>query len=726
MAFAETQHLTVQLDLKGNLNAGLGKAQGSLRRFDAATQRSQRAAGNLGRNVVIGAGLAAAGIGLLVKSASEYESAFAGVRKTVDATEPELKKLSEQFRAMSREIPITAAELASLGEAGGALGVPTDQLAEFVRVTALLGVTTDLSAGAAADALGVLGNVLQLTGSEYSKFASSLVALGNAGASTESQIVGIAQRVGATGRLVGVSTPQVLGFASAVASLGIEVEAGGSSLQKFFIDTAKAVSAGGKDLKLFAKVTGVSAKTFKTSWGKDAGGTLQKFLAGLGKLKQGDQLAVLANLGFNDVRITRTLLGLANNTKLVADQMGVANKAFDENTALTKEAEQRFATFDSQLQITKNTLTDMGITIGSKLLPKITPLLKRLNEFVNANTGGIEKFGDELASSFEKVAGFVSSVDFGPFIEALKISSAIAKQAVDIFLSLPKGVQTALITGLAINKLTGGLPGALAKDIGGMVFGALKAMTVRAGVVNVTGGIVNGGGGGGPGAPGVGLKGAGLLASIGLTTATLLPLTVGLIAAAGLSVLLDNAINEKGGLPKVGEDLTKNGLTLGTGAAVLDPSKPKGQNTFLGGKGSNLVLVGAKVTIPAPKAANVTGSPIPRLAGSPIPRDPKTVAAIKASQAEASRKAAEIKAANIATASAARDGAVAGRGTSTAVYSGTSALVAAIGRQPTPIVNVKVNVTPSQIIKQTTIQYRYGAPNGSGGSSGRRAGAQVS
>jgi len=670
MAFAETQHLTVKLDLKGNLNAGLGKAQGSLRRFDAATQRSQRAAGNLGRNVVIGAGLAAAGIGLLVKSASEYESAFAGVRKTVDATEPQLKKLSDQFRQMSTEIPITAAELARLGEAGGALGVPTDQLAEFVRVTALLGVTTDITSDQAATAIGVLGNVLHLTGAEYSKFASSLVALGNAGASTESEIIQIAQRAGAAGALVGATTPQILGFSSALASIGVEPEAGGTSLQKFFIDTAKAVAAGGKDLKLFAKVSGVSAKTFKKSWATDAGGTLQKFLAGLGKLNQGDQLAVLGSLGFSDSRITRALIGLANNTELVADQMGVANKAFDENTALTKEAEQRFATFDSQLQITKNTLTDMGITIGSKLLPKITPLLKRLNEFVNANTGGIEKFGDELASSFEKVAGYVSSVDFGPFIEALKISSAIAKQAVDIFLSLPKGVQTALITGLAINKLTGGLPGALAKDIGGMVFGALKAMTVQAGVVNVTGGIVNGGGG--PTPPGPPPPGP---------TGVVTPLI-------GAAVAFD-------------------------AGAIYAAEKVWKKKLIAAGRVSDAPRNG-----PAPRAANVTGSP--------IPRDPKTVAAIKASQAEASRKAAEIKAANIATASAARDGAVAGRGTSTAVYSGTSALVAAIGRQPTPIVNVKVNVTPSQVIKQTTIQYRYGAPNGSGGSSSRRAGAAVS
>ncbi len=473
MAFAETQELAVRLDLKGNFNAKLGDAARAIQKFDKATGNTQRSLGKFGSNIQRGVavGLAATTAGFLgvVKAASDYESAFAGVRKTVTATEPQLKDLSDSFRQLAKDIPISASELARLGEAGGALGVPTDQLKEFVRVTALLGVTTNLTADEAADSLGVLGNVLKLTGAEYSKFASSLVALGNAGASTERDIVAIAERAGAAGTLIGVSTEQILGFSSAVASLGIESEAGGTAVQKFFIDSAKAVAGGGKDLKTFAKVAGVSAKDFQKAFKDDAGGALQDFLEGLGKLPQAQQLAVLANLGFDDSRITRTLLGLANNTKLVSDQMNVANKAFAENTALTKEAEQRFNTFDSQLQITKNTLTDMAITIGSKLLPKITPLLKRLNEFINANQDKISAFGDKLATGFEKFADAIQKVDWKPFIDGLKLTSSIAKTAIDLFMALPAEVKAIAIGAFAVNKVTGGLATSIAKDIGGAV-----------------------------------------------------------------------------------------------------------------------------------------------------------------------------------------------------------------------------------------------------------------
>jgi TP901 family phage tail tape measure protein len=473
VAFADTQHLVVQLDLKGNLKAKLGDAARAIQGFDRATSNTQRSLSKFGRNIERGVviGIAATGTALLgvVRAAADYETAFAGVRKTVSATEPQLKELSDQFRALSKEIPISASELARLGEAGGALGVPTAQLKEFVRVTALLGVTTNLSADEAANSLGILGNVLHLTGEDYSKFASSLVALGNAGASTESDIIAISERIGAAGALIGVSTQDILGFSSAVASLGIESEAGGTALQKFFIDSAKMVAGGGKDLKEFAKVAGVSTAAFKKSFEKDASGALQSFLAGLGKLPQAKQLKVLEDLGFNDARITRTLLGLANNTELVASQMGVANTAFQENTALTKEADQRFKTFDSQLTITKNTLTDMAITIGSKLLPKITPLLKRLNEFVGSHTADIEKFGDKLASGFERFADALGKVDWQPFIDGLRVSSDIAKTAIKLFMSLPDGVKAAAIGAFAVNKITGGLPVAIAKDVGGAV-----------------------------------------------------------------------------------------------------------------------------------------------------------------------------------------------------------------------------------------------------------------
>nr|MDD5502588.1 phage tail tape measure protein [Candidatus Thermoplasmatota archaeon] len=76
---------------------------------------------------LVGAGTAAA------KFAIDYESAFAGVRKTTDATEEELSALSKGIREMALELPASAVEIAGVAEAAGQLGIQTDAILGFTR-----------------------------------------------------------------------------------------------------------------------------------------------------------------------------------------------------------------------------------------------------------------------------------------------------------------------------------------------------------------------------------------------------------------------------------------------------------------------------------------------------------------------------------------------------------------------------------------------------------------
>ena len=559
MPSAETARLVAELTLKDKMSAGLKTADKNLRSFDKSTANTQKSLSKFGSNVgkafaIGGAAIVAGGV-LSINAAADFESAFAGVRKTVEATPEELDKLALSFRGLATEIPISAVELASLGEAAGALGIEgTDNIKEFVRVTALLGETTDVSAEDAATSLGVLSNVLGLTADDYSKFASTLVELGNAGASTESAILEIATRAGAAGELIGLSTEQVLGFSSAVASLGIEPEAAGTALQRTFIELAESVAEGGDELKTFAKIAGKSTQTFKENFEKDAGAALRDFLEGLGKLDQGAQIEALKELGLDGANLTRVLLGLGNNAGLVADQLGVAEKAFDSNTALTKEAGERFKTFDSQVTLAKNTLNEVAIVIGSKLLPKLTPLIQRFSAFIKDNQGNIEKFGTDLATAFEQVADAVGKTDWTPFIDGLRMSAELAKGAFNAFRSLPKEFQALILVGAGVNKITGGLLTSLAKDtfkIGfEQVFAKGSSPANPLWVQSVGGGV------GGPGGDGGGKNNP-------LVTAFKLALAAG----AGLTVGTEVA---RAGGASVGDDPLDNlkRIALGFGAIV--------------------------------------------------------------------------------------------------------------------------------------------------------------
>jgi TP901 family phage tail tape measure protein len=401
---------------------GLGGAGRSIESLEKKTGRMSRGFGNATsglasfakRALFVGAVALVAlsgGIGLVTQKAIAWEDAFAGVRKTVDATDAELDTLGRGIRDLSLTIPIASTELAGLAETAGALGVAKGDILEFVRVTALIGVTTNVSSAAAADALGRLSNILHLTSKDYSRFASALVALGNAGASTEAEILEITKRMGAAGKLAGLTTPQIIGWASALASVsGMEPERAGTSMQMFLISVTKFATKAGRKLNLLAKTAGTSSKAFKNLFAKDANAALLKFIKGLGKLDKAQRLAVLSQLGFNEAGLTRALLGLADSYGEVERQVDLSTDAWQRNTAMTAEAEKRFATTKSQLAILGNILSDLAVTLGMAVLPVLISLIKPLGEWLKANQALIEQLAGKLATGIQMVIGFIGEV----------------------------------------------------------------------------------------------------------------------------------------------------------------------------------------------------------------------------------------------------------------------------------------------------------------------------
>ncbi len=420
----------------GRFRGGLGRAGGALRDF--------------GKHALFVGTIAlaalTAGLGASVGAAIAWEDAFAGVQKTVDATDAEFDVLERGLRDLSTEIPIAATELAGLAETAGALGIAKNDILEFTRVAALIGVTTNVSAQDAATALGQLSNVLGLTGADYERFASTLVDLGNKGASTEADILAIASRSGAAAKLIGLGTAETLGWASAVANLGIEAEAGGSSLQTFFLRTTKIAAKGGDQLAAMARIAGTSSKDFKKLFGSDANAALTKFLRGLGKLDKQQRVIALDELGLDDIRLTRTILGLADSIdRNLVPSLDTANAAWAENGALTEEAEKRFKTTKSQLQLLKNNLFDVGITLGSIFLPLVNRLVGGLVEWIQANEPLITQIGTWLADAIEKIVGAVGRwiSENRPLLRSI---GDLAKDTLPLLIGATVALWTALTT----------------------------------------------------------------------------------------------------------------------------------------------------------------------------------------------------------------------------------------------------------------------------------------
>lgn len=347
-----------------------------------------------------------ASAGFALKAAIDYETAFAGVKKTVDGTPQQFDKLSASIREMAKEMPSSAVEIANVAEAAGQLGVPIGAIKDFSKTMINLGVSTNLSSEEAASSIAKIGNIMQVTGKDLGTwsghFGSAVVDLGNHFATTERDIVAMANRLAAGGKIAGLTTQDILGLATAMSSVGIEAEAGGTAMTQTLTGIGKAVDGVGdgakEKLELLARVSGVSAQKFAETWKKHPVEALQEFIKGLERgAKQGKNIdEVLSALDMTGIRQGNMLKSLA----LASDRMGEAvrrsNSAWKENTALTTEAQKRYETTESQLKIFKNQITDLAIEFGG-------PLLKAMNSGLQAAKPWIQKLAD-MAKAFSEMS----------------------------------------------------------------------------------------------------------------------------------------------------------------------------------------------------------------------------------------------------------------------------------------------------------------------------------
>ena len=351
-------------------------------------------------SVLAAAGISAAlkeikeGFDECVQASMDFESAITGVAKTTDLTDEELADMSDAIKAMSTEIPASTTEIAAVAEAAGQLGIQKDALLDFTRVMTMLGTATNMTAEDAATALARFANITGMSADNYDRLGAVIVDLGNNFATTESEITQMGTRLASGGKLAGLTEPQIMALAAAMSSVGIEAEAGGTAMTQTLNAIEKAVATGEDSLQSFADVAGMSADSFAEMWNTDALGALTAFIRGLGNLDEQGESAVLVleDLGLTGIRQSNMLKSLA----LAADQMDsavqTANTAWDENIALTNEANKRYATTQSKLDMMQNAYNNLKVAVGDAFAPALrdaydagTDVLNVLGEFVQEN-----------------------------------------------------------------------------------------------------------------------------------------------------------------------------------------------------------------------------------------------------------------------------------------------------------------------------------------------------
>ena len=438
--------------------------------------------------------IGAAATGAVVASAKigiGFESAFAGVKKTVNATDDQLATLRDGIRDMAKEIPSSANEIAGIAEAAGQLGIKTDNILTFTRTMADLGVATNLAGDEAASTLAKFANITQMPQEQFSNLGSTIVALGNNLATTEADIAAMSLRLAGAGTQIGMTEADILAFAGALSSVGIEAEAGGSAFSRLMSDMQLAVETNSKSLNKYAKVAGKSGAEFKKAFQKDAAGALLDFIEGLNNTERNGTSAtqVLADMGIEEIRLSDALKRAAGASNVFEDAVKLGNEAWEENTALTKEAEQRYSTTESKIKILGNSVKDLGITawdtmkgpFNEALNAAITKVSELSGSMTNGElSGALENIGTLMGNVLTGVADLAA----GAIPVVSNVISGITKMS---GLVIPAagafaGYKTAVGLATAATKLLPAALTALTNPVGaaGLGIGVLAGLFIKA------------------------------------------------------------------------------------------------------------------------------------------------------------------------------------------------------------------------------------------------------
>lgn len=333
------------------------------------------------------------------QAAINFDTALANVRKTSDLTEQQLQKLGDSALDLSTKQPVTAETILNIEALGAQLGVADDELESFAKTVSGLDIATNMDFETAGKEMAQFANITQMGQDKFQNYGSTIVDLGNHLATTEKDISAMALRLAGVSSAANFSQAEILGMSGAMSSLGIKAEAGGSAMTRIIQDISKNVANGTDKVQEYARVSGISAEEFANKWKTKPMEAIELLVEGLGKSsKSGEDMNVtLEKLGINNVRNSDTMRRLAGAGDLLRESVERANTAWDENSALQNEVDQRNESLASRLQVLKNKVDEIAITVGRPLVDAVIDALNACQPLID----GVANLADGFANMDE-------------------------------------------------------------------------------------------------------------------------------------------------------------------------------------------------------------------------------------------------------------------------------------------------------------------------------------
>lgn len=383
-------------------------AQERLNRVRAAQENNSSALENM-KSEILGVVGAAATLATPIKMAMDFESTMAEVKKVVnvDGSASQQKNyfdgLGDSILKLTRTLPMTANEIGAIVAAGGQAGIENSDLMKFAEMAAKMGVAFDISADEAGQSMAEMKSAFGIPLDQVGVLADKINYLGNTTAAAAPKILDIVQRLGPLGAVAGTNSGQIAALGATLAGMGVQNEVAATGIKNFMLALTKGEAAT-KSQKIALKELGFGAKQVAGSMQKDAQQTMLVILKSLARLPKARQASIMSQLfgteSLGAIAPLLTQIGtLEENFRKVGDSSKYAG-------SMQAEYAARAATTENNVKLFKNGIAELGITVGSVVLPALNQLLQTTLPYV----GMVVDLAKEHPQLTQAVIGTVGAV----------------------------------------------------------------------------------------------------------------------------------------------------------------------------------------------------------------------------------------------------------------------------------------------------------------------------
>lgn len=403
----------------------LEECQQKRKSLSDAMDNKRNAADNFGQargrlsNAVTTIGIAATPFVAATAAAVQFESAMADVRKVVDFETPQqFKEMNADILALSQSLPMSAEGIAQIVAAGGQSGIAREDLMSFAQDAVKMGIAFDITADQAGEMMAKWRTAFAMSQDEVVTLADKVNYLSNVTAASSGDISDIVTRVGPLGEVAGVNAGQIAAMGASMAGVGVQSEIAATGIKNMMLGLVSGASATKSQAEAFAAL-GLNATDVAQRMQTDAQGTIIDVLTRLRELPKEAQAANLKDLfGSESISAIAPLLTQLDNLKTNFERVGEASQYAG---SMQAEYEARAGTTANQLQLTKNNIMALAVSVGSVLLPPLNELLSSTSTVIGTMADWAAQ-NPEITSGLLTVAGTVA----GLVLTMLTVNAAVA------------------------------------------------------------------------------------------------------------------------------------------------------------------------------------------------------------------------------------------------------------------------------------------------------------